>query len=310
MRMSRVLLAGVACFLLSTAARAEDDPTVSARREFVAAADFVREAKWGEALGAFERSAALRPHALTTYNIGACHRALGHYVRARASLRAALAENTERGDKELPASFATQAREYLDEMDRIIAHVDVTVMPPDAELLVDGRPVQVGGEAHDLELDPGAHLLQVTRQGFARAVVSRTFGAGAHERVRIDLERLPGTLRIAANEAGAVVAVGGLDVGVAPVELSRPSGSYPVLVRKPGFVSYTTTVDLSPGGEARLQASLVRETKPLYARPWFWIAAVGVVGAATVTTFLVTRPEPQPPPPDGGGLGWVVPIGK
>jgi len=292
-------------------ARADEDDTQVARREFVTATEFVKEARWGEALSSFERSAQLRPHALTTYNIGACERALGRYVRARATLRRSLTENTERGGKELPESFATQAKEYIDELEGIIVHLDLTIAPSDAELLIDGRPPpprEPGGGSFDL--DPGLHIFQLTRQGFARAATTKTFAPGARDSLHLDLARLPATLHISANEPDAVVAVGGLDVGVAPIDVTRPAGSYPVLVRKPGYVAYAATVDLGAGGDTKLRASLVPENKPLYARWWFWAGAVGVVAAATVTTFLLTRPDPQAPPPDQGGLGWVVPVGR
>ena len=63
---------------------AELPNVVQARAEFTTATDHVKNARWGEALAAFERSATLRPHSITTYNIGACERALGRsHDRAR-----------------------------------------------------------------------------------------------------------------------------------------------------------------------------------------------------------------------------------
>jgi tetratricopeptide (TPR) repeat protein len=56
--------------------------TAEARRLFRSGAALVREARWADALTAFERSLALRPHAVTIYNIAACERALGRYARA------------------------------------------------------------------------------------------------------------------------------------------------------------------------------------------------------------------------------------
>jgi hypothetical protein len=54
-----------------------------ARAAFAEGAARVGRADWAGALAAFERSAALRPHPVTTFNLGACERALGHYTRAR-----------------------------------------------------------------------------------------------------------------------------------------------------------------------------------------------------------------------------------
>src|SRR5512143_2083153 len=91
-KVSRALVA--ACFVLAApCAWADDEATQQARTEFVRGTDFVNHAQWAEALAAFERSAKLKPHAVATYNIAACERALGHYTRARQALRDALAQN-------------------------------------------------------------------------------------------------------------------------------------------------------------------------------------------------------------------------
>jgi hypothetical protein len=304
-----------------------EETTARARREYVAATDHVKEARWGEALAAFERSEELRPHALTTYNIGACERALARYTRARAALRRALAANEAAGGKELPASFAAEAKSWLEEIDRLLARVAITLAPEDADLLVDGRAVQRGAEAGVFEVgsasakpvprpgatltllvDPGAHLFSVSKKGFASAALTRSFGPGDKATLPLDLRRLPALIRVSTNQPGAVVTLGGVDVGAAPVEISRLAGSYPVLVRKPGYVSYAATVDVKAGEEANLRAVLVEQATPLYQKTWFWTVAVGVVAGAVTATYIATRPALERPTPDGGGLGWVVKV--
>jgi hypothetical protein len=339
-RRSTALSLGAGVVLASRLALAEpasplisEETTARARREYVAATDHVKEARWGEALAAFERSEQLRPHPLTTYNIGACERALGRYTRAQAALRRALAANEAAGGKELPASFATEAKAWLDEIEGVLARVAITLAPDDAELLVDGRAVQrsatlvregdggvfeVGsatgkavprpGASLTLLLDPGSHLFSVSKKGFASAAITRSFGPGATATLPLDLRKLPALIRVSTNQPGAVVMLGGVDVGAAPVEISRLAGSYPVLVRKPGYVSYAATVDVKAGEEANLRAVLVEQATPLYQKTWFWTVAVGVVAGAVTATYLATRPALERPAPDGGGLGWVVKV--
>jgi hypothetical protein len=332
-RRSTALSLGAVVVLATRLALAEPSPPISeettarARREYVAATDHVKEARWGEALAAFERSEELRPHALTTYNIGACERALGRYTRAQAALRRALAANEAAGGKELPASFATEAKGWLEDIDRVLARVAITLAPDDAELLVDGRAVQRGAEAGVFEVgsasgkavsrpgatlmllvDPGAHLFSVSKKGFASAALTRSFGPGERATLPLDLRRLPAVIRVSTNQPGAVVMLGGVDVGAAPVEISRLAGSYPVLVRKPGYVSYAATVDVKAGEEANLRAVLVEQSTPIYRKTWFWTVAVGVVAGAVTATYLATRPGLERPAADGGGLGWVVKV--
>lgn len=306
---------------------ADEETTKRARAEFVAATDHVRSARWGEALAAFERSASLRPHALTTYNIAACERALGRYLRARASLKQALEADAAANGKELPKTFADDARRWMTEIDALVVKATVTLAPADATLLVDGAAlvkdgdhftaglvasgeaaVKTPGASFTLHIDPGEHLFSIARSGYAGAVVQRRFAPGSAPKLALDLQSLPAEIKVSANVPGAVVSVNDLDSGVAPVQLTRPAGVYRVAVKKLGFVPYVTTVKVNPGEQPSLQATLAPESAPVYKRWWFWTGAAVVIAGAAVGTYLVTRPDPERPAPDGGGLGWVVTV--
>lgn len=289
-------------------ARADEDATSRARTEFVAATDHVKNARWGEALAAFERSSELRPHPLTTFNIGACERALGRYTRARATLEKALTENEASGKRDLAPSFASDAKKWIDDIDRILVHAAIVVTPPDAALLVDGSPIATKNGRASLVLDPGTHAFSVSRTGFTNAVVNQTFAPASAPDVVLDLQSLPATLRIAADRDGSVVAVDALDVGIAPVRLTRPAGTYAVVVRKPGFVTYQSKVKVGPGEAPTILATLPEETTPVTKKVWFWSVAAVVVTGAAVGTYFLTRPDPERPAPNGGALGWVVTV--
>src|SRR5439155_11326153 len=132
-----------------------------ARKLFIEGADLVKRAQWSEALAAFEQSARLRPHAITTYNIGACYRAMGRHARARETFGRPLAES-DASNHQLPESLADEARAFAAELDGLLARVDVSVDPPEASVALDGRPLQVTeGDArpgrYRLVIDPGVH---------------------------------------------------------------------------------------------------------------------------------------------------------
>src|SRR4051812_10582870 len=82
---------------------AEDPAVAQAREAFLKGGQLAKDAQWAEALAAFEQSAALRPHPITTYNIGACQRSLGRYTLARKTLGRALAEDRSAGNVLSPA---------------------------------------------------------------------------------------------------------------------------------------------------------------------------------------------------------------
>jgi hypothetical protein len=310
-----------------TASTADDDATTKARVEYVVAQKLVAQEQWGEALAAFERSLALRAHALTMFNVGVCERNLGRYTRARRTFAAALARHDENGAGELAASYVEEAKGYIAEIDGILVHVELTVLPEGAALQVDGRPITTDASGamiagidppgpgrpppkitFGLVADPGAHLFTITRKGFSTVSVSKSWKPGAHEKLVLEADKLPAVLRVRADVEGSVVRIGGLDVGVAPIEVSRPAGTYAVEVTKVGFVTYKTSVDARPGELVDLSASLPVEKVPLTSKWWFWTVSGVVVTGAVVGTYYLTRPAPQRPGADGGGLGWVVTV--
>ena len=155
-------------------------------------------------------------------------------------------------------------------------------------------------------MDPGAHVFLVSRKGFGDAVLNKTFAPGSVNTLELSLARMPAKLHIEANETGATVSVDSVDVGVAPVDVVRPGGTYSILVRKRGFVAYEGRVLARPGDEASLRAQLVGEKPSLVERWWFWAGAGTIVAGAAVTTYFLARPEPERPPLSGGGLGWTL----
>ncbi len=308
---------------------ANDADVQRARDLFKSGTDLAKKTEWAEALQAFEASAAIRRHAITTYNIGVCQRALGQYTKARDALQRSLDESAAHAG-ELPPSLAAEAKGYLTEIDGLLVHLDVTVKPADAKIAVDGRPLQAEGSTSPptlvvglaapgaaaalpadhvtMLLGPGTHLFTMARPGFAEVVVNKTFRPGEKTSLALSAEQLPATIKVSSNLDGAAVSLDGIDVGVAPVELSRPGGTYALLVRRDGFVPYKAQVKADPGAALNLSAELAPVSTPITKRWWFWAGAGAIVVTAVLVTFFVTRPSPERPPVDGGGLNWALQV--
>jgi hypothetical protein len=319
-----------AAYAQSPAAAAEQvqtsDATAAASREFARGNELAREEKWGEALGAFEASLQRRPHALTLYNIGVCERVLGRATRARERFRLALARNL--GEPELPASIREEIEGFIAEYTRLLPRVTVQLEPAGAAIAVDGRPLRerredgrlvleagvlapgtgtlASASTFDLELDPGTHVFAISRRGYVDVVQTRTFAPGQRGALTLVLSELPATVRIAATVAGAQVKLNDTDVGLTPLELSRPGGLYRLAVTHPGYVAFVSEIQVTAGGESNLRIKLREERIPLTKRWWFWAGAAGILAVATTITYFATRPTPPPQPYDGGSAGWVV----
>jgi hypothetical protein len=319
------------CVFAVVPARGETPEVARARPHFNEGVEHVKAARWGEAIAAFERAGAISPHAVTTFNIGACERAMGRYTRAARSLRASLDQNDASRPRELPDRLASDARALLAEVEGLLVHVTLSIGPAAATLAIDGRPVTVldakrrpvlvaagiaaaqGGDVPpaaemDVTLDPGPHVMVVSRAGHAPAVVSRTFTPGEHTTLRIELDLLPASLHIESNRNRAAVTVDGLDVGPPPLDIKRRPGDVRVVIREDGYVPYDTRVALVAGEETRLNARLIAEKPTLFSRWWFWTATGVVIAGAAGATYALTRPEPQRAEVGGGTLGWSVAI--
>jgi len=307
-------------------ARADDAADVKAARDrFVRGAELVKEADWAGALVAFEDSARMKPHAVTSFNIGACLRAMGQYTRARGAFARALDENGKAGGGELSPALADETKRYVGELDRLLATLELTIVPEGAAVAVDGRPLEPKGDgfvagtlppgpgkpaprgAFRVVLDPGTHVITIGREGFADAVTKETLAPGASAQKRVELDRLPAQLAISSNLTGAQVLVNDADVGLTPVEISRPAGQYRVVVKKSGFVTFDSNVLKADPGQRVAVTATLREDKPaLTQRWWFWTGVGVLVAGAAVTTYALTRPDPVRPGLNGGGLDWSV----
>ena len=166
-----------------------------------------RHGQWLDALVAFERSYRLHPHRTTLFNIGFCERALGRFTRARKSFRSALAAGAV-GQPSLEPELTTEARGYLEEVERRIVRATVVIHQPSLRLTINGRPLEaetsqpqgrtffVAGTrdsgapeappvaVFELLLDPGEQSIVISTNGVDR-VVTRHFEAGSTPRIEL-----------------------------------------------------------------------------------------------------------------------------
>ncbi len=305
-------------------ALADDEPNViEARAEYVRGNELAKSTQWAQALAAFERSNQLKPHPLTTYNMGVCERALGRFTRAHALFVAALA-SVDTAPGQMPQSRIEEARGYTKEIEDALVRLDVRLDPADVAVAVDGRPLVFTGDTatagvappaapqaapratFPLVIDPGTHVFRFVAKGHADVLVTKTYAAGEKTRLDIELARLPALFHITSNVPDPIVTVNGTDVGAAPVTISRPAGTYVVVVKKEGFETFETKLGVTSGQEVDLPAQLPEHRVALTKRWWFWTAIGSAVVGGALLTFALTREPADPPPYSGGTTGWVV----
>ena len=181
--------------------RPDDSRVREAREAFKLGAALARGGQWLDALAAFSRSASLRPHPVTTYNLAYTERALARYTRASKLFEQAIAEHGAARGGRMPPIMLTEAKKYLEEVKGRLARAHVTLNPPGATIAVDGRPLEVlasssgpplfragtrdpgdperpSAASFDILLDPGNHVFVVRWPKGRAETVSRAFEAG------------------------------------------------------------------------------------------------------------------------------------
>jgi hypothetical protein len=112
-----------------------------------------------------------------------------------------------------------------------------------------------------------------------------------------------GIIAITSNERGAAVTVGGEKRGVTPIQplkLHAPA-KYPIRIEKAGFVPFTTTVQLPPDSELKVEAELSRRGggSHWYEKWYVYAGGVVVLGLVGGGVYFATRESPNSVPVGG-----------
>lgn len=299
------------------------DPTERGTVAYRQGVELTKQGRWAEAIRAFEEAATWRESPLLDYNLGYCQRALGQYVRAERTFSGISAEA-------MPPEYRDELSAYLTELRALLSRVQVTLEPASAQLSVDGRPLlraasgsslpafvagvsepsattSPGVREFELVLDPGTHVIKAERPG--HAPVLKRVGVLPGERASLDLrlDALPAVVLVESNPAGAIVLVDGREAGLSPLTLERAAGTYRLEINRDGYEPYAASLQLTPGQQTGLSAELTVYEAPLTHKWWFWTGIGTVLAAGALTTYFLTRPEPEPPPYETGNTGWLVP---
>jgi len=95
---------------------------------------------------------------------------------------------------------------------RHVGHLDISVMPSDARVRVDGEEI-VLGTPRGHPVAAGTHVVEVTLPGFTQATEEVEVEAGGSRQVSYTLHRISAVLRLVTRPPGATVVVDGNVVG-------------------------------------------------------------------------------------------------
>jgi len=153
-----------------------------ARKHFDAGLSLLEAEDFEGATTAFEASVRLYPTRMNLFNLANCYKALHRYGESLALLDRLEVEFAGRMGEELEA----EVEQMREELENVVAHLELTVAPAGAIIVVDGREMGRAPLAGDLVLGPGEHLIEVTLEG--HAPVRRAVRLEPRTRVAVLLE--------------------------------------------------------------------------------------------------------------------------
>ncbi len=175
-RFARALVLGTVAVALATGNAFGQTPNAAeiglAREQSRAGMEAARAGRWSDALHSFTRSFELYPRPLTLLNLAGAQAQTGHLVQAMESYRRFLHDATEGP----AAEHRAEAQAALDQIAPRIARVRISAdgLAPDDQLSLDGERLSRAVVGAEISVDPGNHVLVITRGGVevARGSVS------------------------------------------------------------------------------------------------------------------------------------------
>jgi hypothetical protein len=137
------------------------------------------------ALVEFERAYQLAPNYRALYNIGLVDVQLGRYADAARTFEQYLRD----GGDGIPASRKAEVTNTLAELKVRTATVDLSINAPNAEVTLDGKPLDASRYREPMLIDAGEHTLKATAPGFQAA--SRTITLAGTDRLPVRLSLVP-----------------------------------------------------------------------------------------------------------------------
>lgn len=251
------------------------DPATIGRISFDRAVHALEESRFADAALAFEESYRINPVPVVQFNLAYAYRGLGRINDAIQQIERFLA-----APGSTPADRVAAAQTELTTLRGLLVHVQVTRTPADAQLMVDGQIATLVGT--ELVVDPGHHVLELSRDGYRRARREVDWPAQTRTELSFALELvdIAPRLRIEPSIPNAVVTVDGNVLGPGLQEREIASGSHDVRISAEGYVPFQRTIVVGRTGLHRVDAMLTQRRNN---SPWPWLApTIVVAGTAAI----------------------------
>jgi len=188
------------------------------------------------------------------------------------------------------------------------AELEVSSLTDGAEVYVDGERVGVIPLESPIQVDPGEHVIKVSKRGYVDYLETHVIKKGRKPYVvEADLLPFSGILIIQTRPSPSQVLVDGALAGETPFEGEVESGERTITVRATSYTPHEEQRLIIAGETYFLDLDLHLEPPPLeetafYTTWWFWTGVAVVLAGGTVAAFTLggdDTPADTRPPVDG-----------
>lgn len=186
-----------------------------------------------------------------------------------------------------------------------LAQLEISSLTDGAEVFIDGAFVGLIPLDGPIEVEPGEHVIKVSKRGYVDYLETHVIKRGRKPYVvEADLLPFSGILIIQTQPASAQVLVDGAFVGETPFEGEVESGDRTITLQSTGFLPHEERRLIVAGETYFLDLVLQSEPPPIEETPfyttwWFWTGVAVVLAGGTIAAFTLggddTPTEPQTP---------------
>jgi hypothetical protein len=158
-----------------------------------------------------------------------------------------------------------------------------------ANVVIDG--IDMGQAPFKGEVVAGRHTFEARAPGFvtARQTTDVVYKEPLNVALDLSAERHEGHVHIETMPATSSIEIDGKIVGSGQFDGPLPTGGHQLIVKKPGYVTYTTEITLNDDQSRDVKATLLEERGGTNWLAW-GIGTVLVVGGGTVAGYFLFKP--------------------
>ncbi len=163
-----------------------------------------------------------------------------------------------------------------------------------ANIFIDG--IDMGPAPYKGEVVAGRHTFEARSPGHvtARQTSDVVYGQTVNLSFNMSSERHEGKLKISVDQPDAIISIDGKAVGTGTWEGVLGSGGHQLVIKKPGYQTYSQEINLSDDQTRNVSIPMVTEQR---GASWIWwtAGAVAVVAGGAVASYFVFKPTEQTP---------------